>query len=75
MCGVLESRNSTDAVKRLDEDERARLNLGGHIGETNIVNESGFYSVILRSDKPKAKAFRRCVVNYFMPRQCGIRAV
>lgn len=32
-----------------------------------IVNESGLYSVILRSDKPEAKAFKRWVTHEVLP--------
>lgn len=58
VCGVLGIENATDVAKRLDEDEVTRFNLGGLSGESNIINESGLYNVILRSDKPEAKPFR-----------------
>ena len=32
-----------------------------------IINEPGLYSVILRSDKPEAKAFKRWVVHEVLP--------
>ena len=32
-----------------------------------IINESGLYSVILRSDKPEAKAFKRWVTHEVLP--------
>jgi phage antirepressor YoqD-like protein len=51
---------------RLDEDERAKFNLGRQ-GETNIVNESGLYNVILRSDKEEAKPFRKWVTSDVLP--------
>jgi len=54
VCGVLGIKNTTDVTKRLDNDEVTRFNLGSLSGETNIVNESGLYNVILRSDKPEA---------------------
>ncbi len=57
VCGVLGVQNSTDVSKRLEEDERARFDLGRQ-GEATVINESGLYSVILRSDKPDAKRFR-----------------
>lgn len=66
VCGILEIKNPTDVVKRLDEDERARFNLGRQ-GETNIINESGLYNVILRSDKPEAKPFRKWVTSEVLP--------
>lgn len=40
---------TTDALNRLDEDEKARLNLGLPGGPTNCVNEPGLYSLVLGS--------------------------
>ena len=67
VCEVLNIQNSTDVAKRLDEDEVTRFNLGGLSGETNIINESGLYNVILRSDKEEAKPFRKWVTNEVLP--------
>lgn len=39
VCDVLEIKNATDVSKRLDEDEVTRFNLGGLVGEVNIINE------------------------------------
>lgn len=66
VCKVLEIKNTTDTAKRLDEDERSRLNLGRQ-GEAIIINESGLYAVILRSDKPQAKPFRKWVTSEVLP--------
>lgn len=66
VCEVLQIKNPTDVWKRLDEDERARFNLGRQ-GEGTIINESGLYHVILRSDKPQAKPFRRWVTKEVLP--------
>ena len=67
VCKVLEIKNTTDVAKRLDADEVTRLNLGGKSGETNFVNESGLYAVILRSDKPNARKFRKWVTADVLP--------
>lgn len=66
ICKALEIKNATDVAKRLDEDERTRLNLGRQ-GETNFITESGLYAVILRSDKPNAKKFRKWVTAEVLP--------
>lgn len=66
ICNALEIKNVTDVAKRLEEDERTRLNLG-RAGETNFVTESGLYAVILRSDKPNAKKFRKWVTSEVLP--------
>ena len=67
ICKALEIKNATDVVKRLDFDEVTRLNLGGQSGETNFVTESGLYAVIIRSDKPNAKKFRKWVTSEVLP--------
>lgn len=67
VCRALEIKNATDVAKRLDEDELTRLNLGGRAGESNFITESGLYAVILRSDKPNAKKFRKWVTSDVLP--------
>ena len=67
ICKALEIKNATDVAKRLDADELTRLNLGGQSGEANFVTESGLYAVILRSDKPNAKKFRKWVTSEVLP--------
>lgn len=66
VCDCLEIKNTTDALKRLDDDERARFNLGRQ-GETNIVNEYGLYSLVLSSRKPEAKIFKRWITHDVLP--------
>lgn len=66
VCDVLEIKNTSDALKRLDFDERARFNLGRQ-GETNIINEYGLYSLILASRKLEAKQFKRWVTHEVIP--------
>lgn len=66
VCTALEIKNATDVAKRLDEDERARFNLGRQ-GEATIINEYGLYNVILRSDKKEAKAFKRRITHEVLP--------
>lgn len=58
VCDVLGIQNTTQAVGKLDEDERAMFNIGRQ-GETNIINESGLYSIVLTSRKPEAKKFKK----------------
>lgn len=66
VCDALGISNPTDALKRLDDDERARFNLGRQ-GKANIVNEPGLYSLILASRKPEAKAFKRWITHEVLP--------
>lgn len=67
VCKALEIKNATDVAKRLDTDEVTRFNLGGKSGDTNFISESGLYAVILRSDKPNAKKFRKWVTSEVLP--------
>lgn len=66
VCRVLEHTNVSMALDRLDEDERAKFNLGRQ-GETNIVNEPGLYALVLGSRKPEAKAFKRWITHDVIP--------
>lgn len=66
VCKALELANSRAVADRLDEDERRKLDLPRQ-GETWFVTESGLYAVILRSDKPAAKKFRKWVTSEVLP--------
>lgn len=66
VCGVLGLSNPSAVADRLDDDERAKFDLGRQ-GESNIINESGLYNVIIRSDKPEAKKFKRWVTHEVLP--------
>lgn len=67
VCEALSITNATMVANRLDADEVTKLDLGGKVGSTNFVNESGLYSVILRSDKPNAQKFRKWVTSEILP--------
>ena len=67
VCEVLGLKNPTIVAERLDDDEVTKFDLGGLSGVSNIVNESGLYNVILRSDKPEAKEFKRWVIHEVLP--------
>lgn len=69
VCEALGATNDRNVAARLDTDEKGvRLmdTLGGPQKMT-VINESGLYSVILRSDKPKAKTFRKWVTSEVLP--------
>ena len=66
VCDALDLSNPSVAVSTLDDDERAKFNLGRQ-GETNIVSEPGLYKLIMRSRKPEAKAFQRWVTHDVLP--------
>ena len=68
VCDILGLTNPTVVAKRLDEDEKAKFDLGLKNGElTNFTNESGLYTLILRSDKPEAKPFRKWITSEVIP--------
>ena len=70
VCNVLGIVNNKDAIKALDEDEVGKIYLTDALGrkqETNIVNESGLYNLIFRSNKPEARAFRKWVTSVLLP--------
>lgn len=50
----------------LEPFERTKFNLGRQ-GEANIISESGFYTLVLRSRKPIAKPFRIWVTSEVLP--------
>lgn len=66
ICKALDIKNVTQAINRLDEDERSMFNIGRQ-GETNIVNEYGLYNLILSSRKPEAKKFKRWITHEVIP--------
>ena len=67
VCRALEHSNVSMAMERLDEDERAKFNLGHTMNDTNCVNEPGFYTLVMGSRKPEAKAFKRWVTHEVLP--------
>lgn len=69
VCEVLGLSSPHKVFDRLDEDEKGRNQIPTHGGEQEmtVVNESGLYNVILRSDKPEAKPFRKWVTSEVLP--------
>lgn len=67
ICQALELSNPSVAVSRLDDDEKAKFNLGFSGGATWCVNETGLYALIMASRKPEAKAFKRWVTHEVLP--------
>lgn len=75
VCKALDIQNVTQALDRLDSDERSMFNIGRQ-GETNVVNEPGLYTLILGSRKPEAKTFKRWITHEVIPsiRKTGMYA-
>lgn len=66
VCEILEISNPSMAIQRLDDDERAKFNLGRQ-GLTNVVNEYGLYNLVLGSRKQEAKEFKRWITHEVIP--------
>lgn len=70
VCAALGIGNTTDALRRLDDDEQALDSIEGISrgnDRANIINESGLYSLILGSRKPEAKKFKKWVTSEVLP--------
>lgn len=69
VCAILGLSNPRTSLALLDEDEKGvhTMDTPGGKQELTTVNESGLYSLILRSRKPEAKAFKRWVTSEVLP--------
>lgn len=69
VCKVLEITKVDSAIRNLDADEKGAhtVSTPGGNQEMTIVSEAGLYSLILRSRKPEAKAFKRWVTHEVLP--------
>jgi len=69
VCDILGLSNLSESLRNLEDDERGSLvlnTLGGPQSHVTI-NEPGLYSLIFRSRKPEAKAFKRWVTHEVLP--------
>lgn len=72
VCKVLKMTNHKMVIQRLDADEVGKFNIPHPQNKSRdlevvCINESGLYNVILRSDKPEAKPFRKWVTSEVLP--------
>jgi len=72
VCDVLGLSNPTIVAQRLDDDEVSKIDPKLDLGSVSntpitVVNEMGLYNVILRSDKPEAKVFKRWITHEVLP--------
>lgn len=69
VCHALDIGNPSDALNRLDDDERTLVSIEGASNgkPVNGVNEPGLYSLVLGSRKPEAKAFKRWITHEVIP--------
>lgn len=69
---ILEYSNTRDAISRhIDSEDKTTVVISdsgsNYKSKTTIINESGFYSLVLSSKMPKAKEFRRWVTSNVLP--------
>ncbi|PGU34120.1 toxin-antitoxin system, toxin component, Bro family protein [Bacillus cereus] len=69
VCDVLELKQVGVAMMKLDEDEKdvCLTNTLGGDQKMSIINESGLYSLILKSRKPQGKAFKKWITSEVLP--------
>jgi len=69
VCQVLDLGSPHKVAERLDDDEKGRnlIPTPGGPQEMTVINESGLYAVILRSDKAEARPFRKWVTSEVLP--------
>jgi len=68
VAGILEYSDAHKMINKLDVDEVQNRQIGGFGNRgVSLINESGLYSVILTSQKPEAKNFKRWVTHEVLP--------
>ncbi|HBI8868956.1 Bro-N domain-containing protein [Acinetobacter baumannii] len=69
VCRLLDIKNASDAVSRLDDDEKQTsvIPISGQNRQVNLISESGLYALIFKSNKPSAKQFRKWVTKEVIP--------
>ena len=69
VCEVLELSDVSMSVEKLDDDEKLvqKLFVSGQNRDMIIINESGLYTLIMRSNKPEARRFRKWVTSEVLP--------
>ena len=69
VCEILDISKYRDAITKLDDDERVSVKVDTLGGEQMMtaISESGLYTLIMRSNKPETKSFRRWVTHEVLP--------
>lgn len=69
ICSALGIQNHREVWERLDDDQKGvdQIYTPGGMQTVGIVNESGLWDVIIRSDKPEAKPFRKWITSEVLP--------
>ena len=66
---ILGYSEASAGTRHLDEDQKglSEIQTPGGVQRLGTINESGLYTLILRSDKPEAKPFRKWVTSEVLP--------
>lgn len=69
VCNLLDLKNPSKALLSLDDDEKLMsvITTSGQGRQMWLVNESGFYHLVLISRKPQAIAIRKWVTSEVLP--------
>lgn len=69
VCAALGLGDVSKSCSRLDDDEKLirKIFASGQDREVLLVNESGLYNLILTSNKPQAKPFKKWVTSDVLP--------
>lgn len=69
VCEILTIQNHRDAIAGIDDDEKGveRVYTPGGPQKVLTLYEAGFYTILIRSNKPEAKPFRRWVTHEVLP--------
>ena len=61
--------NYSNIRKKLNDDEKAtkRVNTLGGPQNVSIISESGLYKLVMRSEKPEARAFQDWITRVVLP--------
>lgn len=66
-CKILGIVNTTQAIRALNPNDKAMINIGLPGSAPAMVNESGLYDLIFKSRKPEAKEFKHWVTSVVLP--------
>jgi len=67
LCLSLGLSNATESIRSLDSDEKSTLRISEGGPKRNIINESGLYRLLSRSNKKRAKKFQRWLFHDVLP--------
>ena len=68
ICKALKYQNTSKAIAdHLDADEQSNVSLDSGGRPALIINESGLYALVLRSQKPEARKFAKWVTSEVIP--------